>query len=196
MKTTTLLLLLLISSIKAEAQVKSKSITVTVFNEATAIPYTRLFTKPIHPGIKLGTEFNYRNKQNFNSRIFQTVNICYFHHNYLEQGIGLNTELGYEYRFKFGFAASGLLGIGYMHTFSTQEEYTFSNGKYVKKADKGNPRLYPSLSLDLAYYLKKTEIKSAKLFIRYESWAEYPYSPDFIPLMTHINLHLGAKIFI
>lgn len=188
------LFLLLVISLVANAQKKPKPVTISLFNEATAIPFTRFITIPIHPGIQLGTEYNYKNKEHF--RLFQTVNISYFYHNYLEQGIGLNTEFGYEYRFKFGLSISGLLGAGYMHTFSTTEEYTFSNGQYVKKVDRGNARLFPSLSFDIGYYLKKSETKSTKIFIRYQSWAEYPYSPDFIPVMTHINLHIGAKFFI
>ncbi len=70
------------------------------------------------------------------------------------------------------------------------------NGQYEKKADKGNARLYPSFSIDIGYYLKKAHTHSPKIFMRYQSWAEYPYSPDFIPVMTHINLNLGAKFFI
>jgi hypothetical protein len=175
-------------------QGKAIPINVSIFNESTAIPFTRFVTTPIHPGLQLGTEFNYKVKEH--SRLFQTANISYFYHNYLAQGIGLNTELGYEYRLKFGLAISGLLGVGYMHTFATAEEFTFTNGQYLKKADKGNVRLYPSLSIDIGYYLKKTEKNSPKIFMRYQSWAEYPYSPDFIPVMTHISLHIGAKFFI
>lgn len=175
-------------------QGKAIPINVSIFNESTAIPFTRFVTTPVHPGIQLGTEFNYKNKER--SRLFQTTNISYFYHNYLAQGIGLNTELGYEYQLKFGLSLSGLLGIGYMHTFATAEEFTLINGQYEKKADKGNARLYPSFSLDIGYYLKKKEKNSPKIFMRYQSWAEYPYSPDFIPVMTHINLHVGAKFFI
>lgn len=175
-------------------QEKSIPINLSLYNEATAIPFTRFFTTPIHPGIQLGTEFNYKMKEH--SRLFQTANICYFYHNYLAQGIGLNTELGYEYRLNSGLALAGLLGVGYMHTFATTEEFSFSNGQYEKETDKGNARLYPSLSIDIGYYLKKKEKNSPKIFIRYQSWVEYPYSPDFIPIMTHINLHIGAKIFI
>ena len=169
-------------------------INISLFNESTAIPFTRFVTTPIHPGLQLGTEFNYKVKEH--SRLFQTANISYFYHNYLAQGIGLNTELGYEYRLKPGIAFTALLGIGYMHTFATTEEFTFSDGHYEKKADKGNARLYPSLSIDAGYYFKKTEKNSPKIFIRYQSWAEYPYSPDFIPVMTHISLHIGAKFYI
>jgi len=175
-------------------QDKEIPINVSLFNESTAIPFTRFFTSPVHPGIQVGTEFDYRKKEH--SRLFQTANLGYFYHNYLAQGIGLNTELGYEYRLRSGFAFEGLFGIGYMHTFATTEEFTFTNGQYEKKADKGNARLYPSLSFDAGYYLKKAETNSLKVFIRYQAWAEYPYSPDFIPVMTHINLHVGAKFFI
>jgi hypothetical protein len=169
-------------------------INISIFNEATAIPFTRFFTTPIHPGIQLGTEFNY--KINEHSRLFQTANVCYFYHNYLAQGIGLFTELGYEYRLKVQLTFAGLLGIGYMYTFATTEEFTFSNGYYEKKADKGNARLYPSLSFDIGYDVKRNEMNSPRIFMRYQSWIEYPYSPGFIPVMTHINLHIGAKIFI
>lgn len=175
-------------------QGKPIPINISVINQSTAIPFTRFVSTPIHPGLQVGTEFEYQ--VNENSRLFQTANINYFYHSYLAQGIGINTEFGYEYRFKNGLALSGLLGVGYLHTFATAEEFTFTIGQYEKKADKGNARLYPSFSLDIGYYLKMNEKNSPKIFIRYQSWAEYPYSPEFIPVMTHINLHIGAKFFI
>lgn len=189
-----LIFIFLISPAVLFGQGKAIPINVSFFNESTAIPFTRIVTTPVHPGIQTGTEFNYKNKEH--SRFYQTANISYFYHKYLAQGIGLNTELGYEYRLKFGLAITELLGVGYIHTFSTAEEFTFSNGQYVKKADKGNARFYPSFSLDIGYYLKNSEKNSPKIFMRYQAWAEYPYSPDFIPVMTHINLHIGVKFFI
>ncbi len=189
-----LLFLLLTISPVTDAHNKPKPISISFFNESTAIPFSRFFTSPIHPGIQFGTEFNYKVREH--SRLFQTTNICYFYHSHLAQGIGLNTESGYEYRIKGGLALAGLLGVGYMHTFVTAEEFIFTKGYYEKKPDKGNGRLYPSFSLDIGYYLKKTEKNSSKIFIRYHSWAEYPYSPGFIPVMTHISLHIGAILFI
>jgi hypothetical protein len=185
--------LFFISPFLLQGQGRDIPINISLFNESTAIPFTRFFTFPVHPGIQAGTEFDYKVKTH--ARLFQTANIGYFYHNYLAQGIGLNSEFGYEYRFKQGLAFSALLGIGYMHTFATTEEFTFSDGQYTKKTDKGNARLYPSLSLEAGYYLNKTKL-SPEVFIRYQAWAEYPYSPDFIPVMTHISLHLGAKFFI
>jgi hypothetical protein len=189
-----LIILFIISPAILFGQKKSIGINVSLFNESTAIPYTRFFTTPIHPGLQLGTEFNYLSKNH--SRLFQTANLCYFYHNRLAQGIGLYSELGYEYRLNFGLAFQALLGVGYMHTFTTSDEFTFSNGHYEKVTDKGNSRLFPSLSLDIGYYLKKSQKNSPEVFIRYQSWIEYPYSPDFIPVMTHISLHAGVKFFI
>ncbi|MBX2985687.1 MAG: hypothetical protein LC109_07015 [Bacteroidia bacterium] len=189
-----LIILTFITPTVVFGQGKAIPINVSIFNESSAIPFTRFVTTPIHPGLQLGTEFNYKVKEH--SRLFQTANISYFFHNYLAQGIGLNTELGYEYRLKFGLAFEGLLGLGYMHTFATTKEFIFTNGLYEKKADRGNARLYPSFSIDIGYYLKKSETNSPKIFLRYQSWAEYPYSPDFIPVMTHINLHVGTKFCI
>ncbi len=175
-------------------QNKAIPISISLFNESTAIPFTRFFTTPIHPGIQAGTEFNYKVREH--SRLFQTANLCYFYHNYLAQGLGLSSELGYEYRLKAGIAFAGLLGIGYMHTFTTAEEYTLSGGQYEKKMDGGNSRLTAALSFDIGYYAKKAVRQSPKIFIRYQSWIEYPYSPGFIPIMTHISLHVGVKFFI
>ncbi|MBD8490757.1 hypothetical protein IFO69_18540 [Echinicola sp. CAU 1574] len=175
-------------------QSKALPINLSLFNQATALPFTSFFSTPVHPGIQIGTEFNYSTKAG--SRFFQTANLSYFYHNYLAQGVGLSSELGYESRLKNGLAITGLLGLGYMHTFTTSEEFTFSDGTYHKQNDKGNSRLFPSLSLDLGYYLNPSRDSSPKVFVRYQSWAEYPYSPGFIPAMTHVNLHFGIKFFL
>lgn len=175
-------------------QVKFIPINISVFNEATAIPFTRFLTTPIHPGFQLGTEFNYSVKEH--ARLFQTANVNYFYHKHLNQGVGIFSEIGYEYQLHSGLAFSGLFGLGYMHTFAVADEFTFKNGQYEKLTDKGNARLYPSLSLDIGYYLNMENKNSPKIFLRYQSWVEYPYSPGFIPAMTHINLHAGVKFFI
>jgi hypothetical protein len=189
-----ILLVMMITPAILFGQERPVPVNISLFNESTAIPFTRLLTFPVHPGIQIGTEFYYKIKKY--SRLFQAADICYFYHNYLSQGIGIHTDLGYEYRLKNGIALSGLLGIGYMQTFATTEEFTFSNGHYEKKADRGNARLCPSFSVDIGYYTNKTVKNSLKIFIRYQSWAEYPYSPGFIPVMTHINLHAGVKFMI
>lgn len=178
------------------AQVPSRGLPlqVSVFNEATALPFTRFLTLPLHPGVQVGTDWDY--KAGNRSRLYQAVQLSYYYHGQLNQGVGLHTELGYEYRHRSGLAGGALLGLGYLHTFATTREYAFQDGQYVERRDFGNARLYPSLSLELGHYLRRADARSPKVFLRYQAWAEYPYSPGFIPVMTHINLHLGVRCFL
>ena len=194
MKQYLIAVLLLSYSGLSFSQRKSWPVNISLFSESTAIPFTPFLNTPIHPGIQIGTEFNYKIQPN--SRLFQTLDISYFYHNYLAQGIGLTTNLSYELRSNFGLAFTGLLGIGYLRTFSTADEFTFVNGRYEKQTDLGNSRLSPSLAMDVGYYFRPKSIHSPKLFVRYQLWAEYPYSPGFIPIMTHVNIHIGYHFFI
>jgi hypothetical protein len=155
---------------------------ISVFNEATAMPFTRFVSVPVHPGLQIGTEFNYKNKKHHH--LYQTLKAGY-----------INTEFGYDYKFGFGLNLKTALGVGYMHTFTTQQEYRLINGHYEQKPDKGNSRVMPSFSLGLGFRLKKGNT-SPELFTNYQTWLEYPYSPGFIPLMAHTNLHVGFKFFI
>lgn len=166
-------------------------LTVALGNEATAIPYTRFFTTPIHPTLQIGTEFMYKQGPHF--RFYQTANVGYIFHNYLYQGYYLNTEVACDYVFSFGLVLKGLFGLGFLHTFATQEEYQLKNGEYVSGPDWGNLRLMPVLSVGLGYQIEKENPNSPEIFILYKSWVEYPYSPGFIPVMTHIILEAGIK---
>lgn len=166
---------------------------VSVFNEATAIPFTTLLTTPVHPGLQLGTEFNYR--QTERRRTFQTAQASYFYHKHLVHGISLTSEIAHEIRFRNGLALQGMFGLGYTHTFATQPEFIHTPDGYKRRTDRGNARFSPSISLQAGYYFNSTA-SSPKLFLQYQAWIEYPYSPGFIPVMTHINLHIGYRFFI
>jgi hypothetical protein len=173
---------------------KSFPLTIAVGNESTAVPYSRFFTSPVHPTLQVGTEFLYKDGPHF--RFYQTANVGYIFHNYLYQGYYLNTEVAYDYMFSFGLSLKSRFGIGFLHTFATQEEYQLENGEYVSGPDWGNARLMPSLSIGLGYHLMKDSENPPEIFLLYTSWIEYPYSPGFIPVMTHITLQLGVKFYI
>lgn len=190
----TLISSLLISTY-CKAQDKQFPVTISVFNEATAMPFSELFTAPLHPGIAVSTEFNYSRSPK-RSRLFQTLGINYYYHQYLNQAVSVFSELGYEYRFKPGVELSALLGAGYMRSFRTTTEYEFKNGSYTATKNTGVGRITPTFSLEAGYYIVPKETNSPKIFIRYQTWVEYPFSPGFIDLMPHSNLHLGVKFFL
>jgi len=162
----------------------------SLYDQSTAVPFTRFFTTPMHPGIQVAAEFDLNDRPR--GRFFTAAHLGYFYHAHLAQGFYVGGDLGYETRFKFGLSLAGMLGAGYLRTYVTQPEYIFQNGSYVRRPDKGNGRLMPSISLETGYYFKP-ERNSTQLFVRYQSWLEYPYSPGFIELMSHINLHLGVR---
>jgi hypothetical protein len=181
-------------TLSAKAQGQPMPVTISVFNEATAIPFTKLITTPVHPGVQVGSAFSYKERKHIH--LFQTINIGYIFHRNLYHGFFINTELGYDYKLNVGLNVKGAFGLGYLHTFTTQKEYQFKNGKYNSGRDKGNSRLMVSLSTGLGYRLQKKNQYSPEIFMMYQGWAEYPYSPGFIPAMTHINTQIGTKFFI
>lgn len=163
-------------------------------NEATAIPYTRLFSTPVHPCFQVGTEYRY--KSGVHHDFYQTANLGYIYHNHLYQGIYLNTGIGYDYIFNFGLKLKGIFELGYLHTFTTQDEYQFKKGEYKNGTDWGNARLMPVISAGAGYLLQHDSPESPEIYLLYKSWIEYPYSPGFIPMMSHINLEIGCKFYL
>jgi hypothetical protein len=168
-------------------------IALSVFSEATTIPFTTFLETPFHPGLQIGTDFDWKESRHF--KMYPALNIGYLFHNHLFQGLYVKAELGFDYKADFGLHAIGRIGLGYMRTFTTQQEYQFKNGSYQSNADKGNARLMPSATVGLGFTLNRSNPTSPEFFVLYESWLEYPYSPGFIPVMSHTSFHLGSKFY-
>ncbi len=168
-------------------------VTLSIFNESTAVSFHDLVNTPVHPGVQIGTEFNWKENRHF--RLYPSISIGYMFHRKLFQGLFANLELGLDYKTSFGLNLKSKIGLGYLHTFSTQQEFQFEGGKYSSGRDKGNSRLMPSFTSGLGYRLSPERSESSEIFVLYQSWLEYPYSPGFIPLMAHTNLHLGFKFY-
>lgn len=167
------------------------AITAALFNESTSIPYTRFFTTPVHPGVQLGAEMPW--KENNRLALSPALNIGYMFHHKLFQGLYVNLEMGLDVKTRFGLRFKSRLGLGYLHTFPTGSTYRQVNGEWEQGVDRGNARLMPALSLGLGYDLKPASARGTEIFVLYWSWLEYPYSPGFIPMMSHTDLSLGVK---
>lgn len=170
-----------------------QSLTFSVFNEATAIPFTTFAEGPLHPGVQVGTEFDW--KQGTHFRLYPTVNAGYMFHRKLFQGLYANVGLGFDFKTSFGLNLKSSFTLGYLRTYTTRQEYQFKDGRYESERDKGNSRFMPSLSLGLGYDLRRNDPRSPEIFFLYQPWVEYPYSPGFIPVMAHTNIHFGARIY-
>jgi len=101
--------------------------------------------------------------------------------------------MGVDVKTGFGLRLKSRLGLGYLHTFTTTQEYQQTNEGWESRRDRGNARLMPSLSLGLGYVFKPEAARGTEVFVLYRSWLEFPYSPGFIPLMAHTDLSMGVK---
>ncbi|RYY27221.1 MAG: hypothetical protein EOO04_09810 [Chitinophagaceae bacterium] len=187
-------ILLLILAITSKYLKSQTPINISILNEGTAIPFTRFITKPIHPGMQVGTEVKLKERKKF--RLYQSFTVGYIFHSRLFHGLYVNTAIGYDYKFNFGLNFKTQLGLGYMHTWSPGPEFRFRDGAYTRKRDKGNSRFTAGLGAGLGYRVRKKDLYSPEIFYMYRGWVEYPYSPGFIPAMTHISQEAGAKFYI
>ena len=192
MKKLQLLVLITLLPVLMYAQ-NGQPLTIVLGNEATAIPFTQLVTAPVHPSIQIGTEFDWRESDYF--RLYPKINVGYMFHDKLFQGIYINGEVGFDFKTGFGLNLKSALGLGYLRTFTTQQEFQFKNGRYKSGPDTGNSRVMPSFSLGIGYRLNPSNPGAAEVFVMYQSWLEYPYSPGFIPLMSHTSLQAGLKFY-
>ncbi|MBD2705486.1 hypothetical protein IC229_33050 [Spirosoma sp. BT702] len=184
----------LVAAIPAHSQPARLPIRLSVFSESTSIPFVDGFiTRPIHPGVSLGTEWALKRLPK--SRLIQGLSAGYYYHQSLTQGFFLSTDIRYEVRLPLSLYASLGVGVGYLHTFRTGNEFRLEDGQYVLKKDNGNSHAMLSLPLELGIRLGRNGLESSKLFVQYQPWVEYPFSPGFIPLMTHTNLVVGCTFF-
>ncbi|MFQ5641877.1 MAG: hypothetical protein ACE5IR_28205, partial [bacterium] len=154
--------------------------------------HNKPLTFQFNPALIIGTEFMHKNWKHF--RISQPVNLGYFQHKYIESGLFLNTDLAFSYATGFGLHADFLLGAGYLHAFSRREVFELKNGEYEKVTDWGRPAAMISLAAALGYQFKSNRRFSFSPFIQYRWFVQTPFSEE-IPLMTHLLLTVGTKIY-
>lgn len=81
-----------------------------------------------------------------------------------------------------------------MLTMNTQEVYAFQNGEFHRTTNSLMSKLQATFSIGAGYRIFKDRISSPELFFLYQSGVIYPFSADFIPIMSQVNVHLGVKI--
>ncbi|WP_318312745.1 hypothetical protein [Flagellimonas crocea] len=166
---------------------------ITLLNESTSIPPSISKINPWHPGLEVGTDVTLH--ENRHHKTYFSLSIRYIFHKNLYQAIALNVGFGYDYKMEYGGNLKTGASLGYMHTFSTEEEYRLVNGKYQPNRDKGNSRFISSLSFGLGHRFDPNNFESTEVFLKQQYWVEFPYSPGFIPIMSHSTSMLGTKFY-
>jgi hypothetical protein len=84
------------------------AVTISLFNESTTISFSTLLNTPVHPGVQVGTEFDWKQGKHF--RLYPALNFGYMFHKNLFQAFYIDTELGVDYKTSFGH------GPAYLHS--------------------------------------------------------------------------------
>ena len=165
-------------------------VSLSVFNESTSVPFTAWWSNPIHPGVEIGASLPDRGGGRFG--VVPGLRVGYLFHRNLFQGMYARVNLGFTYRHPSGINLKARLGGGYLRTYAVRTEYRRVDGQLRARPDRGNHRFMPSLSWGVGYRLRRRDPRSTEIFLLHETWLEFPYAGDFIPVMPHTNLHLGA----
>jgi hypothetical protein len=160
-------------------------ITVSVFSESVSLPNFRGFFKNPNWGVRIGTEFYYR--QSSGRQTLQTLQFGYYHHDGLHQGIFASTEFGYR-KFFGNFFADATIGAGYLHLVSDLRRYE-PDGNGYRPASQRMHKVMPTLGVGLGY-----RFGDVTVFSRYEMFGEMPFNYGGSPVLPHKALHLGTRI--
>ncbi|MEO6167365.1 MAG: hypothetical protein ABIO46_05890 [Chitinophagales bacterium] len=179
-------------SVAQQQSFRLQSISFSLLNENVSFPAAMLFENPIHPGASLGAVFPFAGNKNSSFGIHPAVGF-YLHREH-ENGILLSSPVEYHYRFNFGLAIGGGIGIGYLHTISNQQEFKLDNGTYKKLISLGQPQFVVNTGIDLSYKFFKSRQHPMDVFAGYSFLVQLPYAaPVGIPLLPHTIFQIGTS---
>lgn len=169
---------------------------VSFTGNATLLPpgiITRIFSDPLHPGLTVGTEYQYGKRGRH--ELFQTAKLGYFFHRYNQHAIQLYTELGYRVYATSRIDAGLLLGGGYHHAIRDQQFLKRNNdGTYTQIRNWGQPHALVSTALEGGYTTKVRRLSNVRFFLGYQFWVQTPFVKDIVPLLPHTTLRVGASM--
>lgn len=177
------------------SKVKGNDIYFKIGNNHSALPFARfskLAYKNFHFSYELGKSFTL--KQNEKGLWFQTANVGYFKHKFVQSGILLYSENGYQRNITEAFGINTKLGLGYMHAFTaTAIVKQNSQGDYEVKADYGKPQAIFAFSLGVSRSLIKRVSNAPKITLDYQIRMQTPFVKSYVPLLPYNVLKIGLS---
>lgn len=162
-------------------------ISLSFTNNATQL-FSSGLTRPIHPGITLGTQTVYA--QNDKATWFQSYKLAWFYHAYSMHGFNLYTDAGYARKMVGNFGLSTELGVGYL--LSRVEVQTFvphENGTFTYIAHKLRSQFTAGLQAGVFYQLPQRPVR---LQLDYRFWLQAPFVKSYVPVLPYTTLQLGV----
>lgn len=180
---------LLLHSLHAQEEVKEIPIQFSVFTHSIAMPFQEPIKRPLNGGFSVGfTPFSKTGK--FISRSMD-LNLSWYRHKELGQGLMLQSSLISEYVHKSGLRIGPKISFGYLHTFNEKALYQInSDGTYERVRDRGRSSLALGAGARLGFDFGKNSKTPLRPFIQYEWVGQIPHS-RFAILFPHSFVHVG-----
>jgi len=167
-------------------------ISIAVTNSHTAMPFasfSKLFYKDFHPGVEIGTGFDWQKKKKH--EWIQSLSIGYSYHAFVQRSLMLYTEFGYRYKFPIGISATTKIGGGYLHSIQDAEVFVLDkNGEYVN-AKKGRSHAMASLTFNIAKQINKN---GWQIFMAYQQRFQFSFIAAYVPALPVNVMHIGFSI--
>jgi hypothetical protein len=159
-------------------------LTISLFIESISLPTFRNIQRG-GLGLKIGTEFYYRNSPG--SQVIQTLTVGYYHHPRVQSGLFVNTTIGYR-KYIGGFFTDVFIGGGALllrpvaHSYVRDE----STGNY-RKAPATQCNFMPVVKTGVGYRFPNRTL----VFARYELFGEMPFRSLILP---HQSISIGTQL--
>ncbi|MEO9053260.1 MAG: hypothetical protein ABI280_15785 [Ginsengibacter sp.] len=184
--------------LSATAQ-QSTYVTASAYNTQNAMPFAKfsgLFNGVIHPGIELGYGKDvWKRSKHF---WFLELKTGLFYHRYVQYGIPLYFDFGYNHVVASGFSIKTSIGAGYMHSIPAADKFKLnSNGEYKNNKGIGRMQAIATFGLGLEYRLKSTASRPVVIFTNYQQRIQFPFVKSYVPFLPYnsfmIGIHLPVK---
>ncbi|MFK7772209.1 MAG: hypothetical protein AB8F94_08715 [Saprospiraceae bacterium] len=176
------------------SQERTQSVNISLLKENTPTSFNNLinpFIQPLHYGGFI--TYEWKRKSDSYYAFSHGVQFGYYRHSQLHQNLFLMWKPKFEWTFRNKLNFKLLTGIGYAHTFPTQETYQLENGEYKRKTNFGKPHAAVSVGYGLGYNLTS----EVEFFIHSELMFLLPYAPKgIIPFYLSSNFSAGFKIYL
>lgn len=189
-----------IASITFSAKAQHSSyVTASVFNTQSAMPFGKfagLFGGVVHPGMEVGYGKDlWQKSQHF---WFLELKFAFFYHRYVQCGIPLYLDFGYNYAIAGGLSVKTSVGAGYLHSVPATGKFKLnSNGEYENNIGVGRMQAIATFGLGLEYRLKSTASGPLVIFTNYQQRIQFPFVKSYVPFLPYnsfiIGIHLPVK---
>lgn len=152
----------------------------------------KIFHGMIRPGIVLGLERNWNQKQKKN-RWFQGFEVQGFTYKYVDFGGTFLTEIGYERNFFDKFLIGSRIGIGGQMAWKDEQYQMYENNEWVTHKDYGKMKYRNLIQLRGNVGWKINAKIDAVVGYRYQITTPF-YKPAEIPFMLSKSVEVGLRI--